>query len=166
MARWNARERQRMVEEYLNATGANYFVPRDFLSWLMPQEDHPMHGYFFGKSDAELAQAMREDMVRQWVSGLRIVVREQPSDPIKVSVVVHEMPALVSPVSGRRGGGGYMPMDPSDPAMIAELLRQAVASLDTWLERYGGIAATVGADVTPIREIAAFLAGGVVQSAA
>ncbi len=126
MAASSARERQRVVDEYLNESGRNQFVPREFLTCLRERPDHPVHPVFFGMDDAEAAQAWREGRVRHWVSGLRIAVRVTEAIPSAVSgVVVRQLPAMVSPVAGRSSGGGYAPVDPSDPAMVAELRRQA-----------------------------------------
>ena len=166
MPAWNARERQRIVDAYLNASGRNQFVPREFLAWLRERPDHPVHPVFFGMDDAEAAQAWREGRVRHWISGLRIAVRAADAGTSVVScVVVRELPAMVSPVAGRREGGGYALVDPSDPAMLAELQRQAAGALDSWFGRYAGVAEIAGVDTTPIREIAARLAGGVAVAA-
>jgi hypothetical protein len=166
MAIWNPRERQRVVDTYLNESGRNQFVPREFLAWLRERPDHPVHPVFFAMDDTEAAQAWREGRVRHWVSGLRIAVRMADVGPSIVSgVVVRELPAMVSPVTGRSAGGGYAPVDPSDPAMVAELRRQAAGALDSWLGRHAGVAELAGVDTTPIREIAAQLAGGVAVAA-
>lgn len=165
MARWNSSERQRMVDDYLNVSGRNHFVPREFLDWLKGQVGHPAYDLFFGKSDVELAQAMREQMVRQWVNDLRITVREEQVTSTISGIVVREYPALVSPRGARRGGGGYVPMDSSDPVIVAELRAQGAVALDAWLSRYGGTAEEAGCDLGPIKEIAAILAGGVANAA-
>jgi hypothetical protein len=166
MAAWSARERQRVVDAYLNASGRNQFVPREFLAWLRERPDHPVYETFFGMDDAEAAQAWREGRVRHWISGLRIAVRMAEASPSAVAgLVVRELPAMISPTAGRSSGGGYAPGDPSDPAMVAELRRQAAGALDSWLGRHGGVAELAGVDTTPIREIAAHLAGGVAVAA-
>jgi hypothetical protein len=166
MPAWSARERQRVVDAYLNASGRNQFVPREFLAWLRERPDHPAHPVFFAMDDADAAQAWREGRVRHWVSGLRIAVRTAEAGPSAVAgVVVRELPAMVSPAAGRSSGGGYAPVDPSDPAMVAELRRQAAGALDSWLGRYAGVTELAGVDTTPIREIAAHLAGGVAVAA-
>lgn len=166
MPAWSARERQRVVDAYLNASGRNQFVPREFLAWLRERPDHPAHPVFFGMDDVDAAQAWREGRVRHWVSGLRIAVRMADAGPSAVAgVVVRELPAMVSPAAGRSAGGGYAPVDPSDPAMLAELRRQAAGALDSWLGRYAGVTELAGVDTMPIREIGAHLAGGVAVAA-
>jgi hypothetical protein len=104
--------------------------------------------------------------VRHWISGLRIAVRTTDAGLSSVAgVVMRELPAMVSPAAGRSAGGGYAPVDPSDPGMVAELRRQAAGALDSWLGRFAGVAELAGVDTTPIREIAAHLAGGVAVAA-
>lgn len=44
--------RQRIVDEYLDATGAESVRPRDFLAWLEPLEDHAAWRLFFGRDEA------------------------------------------------------------------------------------------------------------------
>lgn len=166
MARWNKRDRQQMVDGYLNATGRNMFVPREFLDWLSEQPEHDAYELFFGRTDEELAQIQREAMVRQWAAGLRVTVRYQPAKATTANVVMVEQPLYVSPVSGRKAGGGYVANDGTDPAVQAELQRQAASALDGWLSRFEGVAIAAGVDVAPIKEIAGILGAGVVQRAA
>jgi len=73
--------------------------------------------------------------------------------------VVREYPAYISPVSGRREGGGYAPFDPRSEVDQAELRRQAAASLAAWLNRYRGAAENIGLDVGPLEEMTQALRG-------
>lgn len=166
MPRWNTRERQQLVDGYLNATRRNTFVPSEFLGWLREQPGHDLYDVFFGKSDEVLAQAMRENMVRQWVSGCRLTVRYSEPGDVEVKFTVVEQPLYVSPVAGRRSGGGYVVNDGADASVQAELRRQAATALDGWLGRYCGVAAAAGIDTAPIREIVGLLTVDVVQPAA
>ena len=123
---------------------------------------------FFGMEDAEAAQAYRVEMVRTWVSGLRITVQTLPTAPTRIgSIVVREsrFPAMISPVAGRRAGGGYIAMDPADPEHMRELAAQGAADLARWVERYEGVASHFGVSVECIKEIAASLTGGVADAA-
>ena len=62
---------------------------------------------------------------------------------------------FVSAMSGRRYGGGYSAVDPSNPETMAELRQQAADSLRQWIERYRGVCS--GANLAPVEEIAAGL---------
>jgi hypothetical protein len=73
--------------------------------------------------------------------------------------VVREYPAYVSPVSGRKEGGGYAPFDPRSEIDQAELRRQAAASLAAWLNRYRGCAENIGISVAALEEVAVALRG-------
>ena len=154
--------RQKIIDEYLNATGNNHFVPGEFLEWLEPQEDHRVWSVFFGKSDEEAAHQYRLSVARQFVAGLRIVVHSQ-SETGPVSVMV---PAFISPVSERRAGGGYVSVDVREHDTTQELCRQAAADLDRWIKRWGGTAALAGVDIKAANEIAGALAARGVEAAA
>lgn len=167
MATFTKADRQRIIDGYLSESGANLFVPAEFIDWLAGQKDHEAYGWFFGRSDAETAREHRVWMARQMASGLRIVasVSEAPNAGSVVSVRVREFPAFISPVAGRMAGGGYEPFDPDDAESVAELQRQGATALRSWLRRYGGLLDMMGADRAPIDEIASKLEGRVALSA-
>lgn len=147
--------KQRIIDKYLNETRLNVFVPREFLAYIKDRPDHECHSIFYGKNDAEAAQAYREELVRGWIQGLRVTVRTQSMPEAegvkKLTVVEHELPAIHSAVESRKDGGGYVFTDPSDPSHVAEIARQAASALRSWLNRYEGTASLVGVDVAAIR---------------
>lgn len=167
MAGFPMKKRQEIIDGYLAATGANMFNAAEFIDWLGEHPDHEAYEWFFGMDDATAAREHRIQMARQMANGLRITAQVHQSAPATaaVSVKVREFPAMVSPVDGRRAGGGYVPFDPQDPALASELRRQGAQALRAWLARYRGIAEAGGLDVGPIEEIAASLDGSVVQAA-
>lgn len=149
MAQFTSKDRQRIIDGYLAATGKNMFVPAEFIDWLSTQEDHEAYPWFFSKNDAEAAREYRIGLARQMASGLRISAQvSAPPQAASVSVSVREFPALVSPMSGRKSGGGYQGFSTDDPAMVAELRGQAAQSLRSWLARYRGIAEFCDVDVS------------------
>ena len=162
---WDRGYRQKIVDEYLNATGKNHFIPVEFLAWLKPQTEHRVWDVFYGKSDEDAAMEFRIAIARQFVSGLRIsvVVSEETVDSKQVTV---RLPAFISPVSDRANGGGYISVDTNDGTTMRELARQASSDLARWVERYEGTAKLLGIDVTSVNEIAgAFAARGVEDAA-
>lgn len=167
MARFTKEKRQEIIEGYLTATGANLFDPADFVDWLAENKDHEAYPWFFGQGDEIAAREHRISMARNMANGLRIVTRysEPPKDGSKVKVTVSEFPAFISPVKGRRSGGGYMPFDPKDEASRDELRRQAATALRSWLNRYSGIAREAGVSLDSIEKIAASLDDRVALSA-
>ena len=157
MSGFPKKERQRIVDEYLQTTGRNMFVPGEFVDWLKDQPDHEAYPWFYGMDDSEAARQYRIDLARRMASGLRIVVSD--TEPETSTIVVREYPAYVSPVSGRKDGGGYAPFDPKSEIDQAELRRQAAASLAAWLNRYRGCAENIGVSVTALEEVAKALRG-------
>lgn len=145
-------ERQKIIDGYLASTGRNMFVPSEFVDWLADQPEHEAYPWFFGKSDGEAAREYRIGLARRMASGLRIVARtsEAPAEGSVVSFSVREFPAYHSPMDGRRMGGGYARTDPDDPAHIAELKRQGIVSLKSWLARFGG---AFGDEAAPIYDL-------------
>lgn len=162
---FKAKDRQRIIDGYLAETGRNIFVPSEFIDWLSGQPEHEMYDAFFGVSDAHAARQHRIALARRMASGLRIVAREDNTETNVVGVTTREYPAYLSPVEGRRGGGGYEPLDETDEAQLAELQRQGEAALRGWLARYRGVFEHAGVDMTPIEKIAAPEGDGVVKSA-
>lgn len=169
MAGFPRKERQRIIDGYLNESGSNHFVPAEFLDWLKDRPDHEAYDLFYGRSDEEDARRHRIAMVRTWVSGLRISVQaEEPvqSTVKKITVVEHKVPAMISPRNTRKDGGGYVSVDLQDEEITSELLGQAAADLRRWIERYQGIAALKGINIAQIEKIARSLENtGVVPAA-
>lgn len=142
--------KQKVVDGYLSASGKNQFIPNEFLGWLQGQPEHECYPIFFGMSDEDAAAAYREELVRRWVSGLRVVVRTEQTSVQKVGAVeVREftLPLYHSPTEGRRHGGGYISTDPNDPTHLAEIARQGSVALAAWIERYSGVAKIIGVSV-------------------
>lgn len=152
MAGFPKSERQRIIDDYLAATGKNMFVAAEFVDWLQDYPDHEAFPIFFSKDDHSAAREYRIGLARRMASGLRIVARVStaPTEAQVVSLTVREFPAYHSPMGGRRSGGGYVRTDPDDPAHIAELRRQGLVSLKAWLCRYGG---TFGDAAAPVHEM-------------
>jgi len=168
MAGFSMKQRQAIIDGYLAATGRNSFNPAEFIDWLSTEPDHEAYEWFFGMDDASAAREHRIAMARGMANGLRITARvteaAPSSAPIRVSV--REFPAMISPMSGRKDGGGYVGFDPRDPSHLSELRRQGAQALRAWLARYRGIAESGGLDLRCIEEIAGALDGaGVVDAA-
>ena len=107
MSSFNKKTKQRIIDDYLQNTGANMFVPADFVDWLATQPEHEAYPAFYGMDDAEAARQHRIQMARQMASGLRIVAKAEDVDRSVVAITVTEYPAYISHVSKRTRGGGY-----------------------------------------------------------
>jgi hypothetical protein len=175
MAGFDRGYRQKVIDEYLSASGANFFVPAEFLEWLRDRPDHRVYSVFFGKSDEDAAHEYRLMLARQFVSGLRFKVTVTPamaSSSPHISIQVREpttfrVPAFVSPVAGRKEGGGYYQTDVTETETAAELYRQAAQSLASWLERHADVARLAGADIGAVERVLGTLsAAGTIDTAA
>mgnify|MGYP003110101899 FL=1 len=156
MSNFARKTKQRIIDEYLQATGYNMFKPDEFVDWLAGQPEHEMYDAFYGIDDATAARQWRIDMARRMASGLRIVV-EQTDIKQSDKVLTIEYPAYISPVAKRKEGGGYEPFDPENEESQAELRRQAGVSLAAWLNRYRGCTENIGLDVAYIEEMVRIL---------
>lgn len=167
MAGFPMKERQRIIDEYLAKSGNNLFQPAEFVDWLCGQPEHEAYQWFYGTDDATAAREHRIQMARQMANGLRIraLVSKAPAKAAQINVAVREFPAMISPVSGRKEGGGYQPFDPGDTQLANELRRQGAQALRSWLSRYRGVAEQAGIEVDAIEEIAAAMSSGVADAA-
>ena len=149
------KRRQAIIDEYLSETGRNMFVASEFVDWLEGNPDHEAYEWFFGIDDAEAARQHRIALARRMASGLRIVAKVETTQAQVVHITEREYPAFVSPISGRKHGGGYTPVDPQDGETMDELRRQGATALASWLNRYGGAFRDAGHDLKALEEIAA-----------
>jgi len=100
MSNFARKTKQRIIDDYLQATGYNIFKADEFVDWLANQPEHEMYSAFYGTDDATAARQWRIDMARRMASGLRIVVKqEEVQQSSVVSIKVAEYPAYISPVS-------------------------------------------------------------------
>lgn len=150
-------DRQRIIDGYLAATGRNMFVAPEFIDWLSDQPEHEAYDLFFSQSDEDAARQYRIDLARRMASGLRIVaqVSHAPDSAQVVHITTREYPAYVSPMAGRKSGGGYEPFDPDSLEAMAELQSQGAQALRSWLARYRGAAESAGVDISAIENVVA-----------
>jgi len=152
--KFTKRDRQKIIDGYLQDSGENMFNASAFIDWLSGKPDHQAYPWFFAKDDQAAAREYRIGLARQMASGLRIISNVQTIDASNVvHIVTREYPAYVSPVAGRRFGGGYERFDPADSEHIAELQRQGAQGLRSWLDRYADVFASY--DLSVIEAIAA-----------
>jgi hypothetical protein len=152
MSRFNKKTKQKIIDDYLNASGRNSFVAEEFVTWLQDKPDHVAYKAFHGQDEHLLWQAKLQ-LARQFVSGLRIVVKEEIVHSKSREIKVTEYPAMISPLPTRWQGGGYVAFDPDSEVSQAELRKQAGVSLAAWLNRFRGCAENIGVDLTPIEDI-------------
>ena len=163
--RFSKKDRQEIINDYLNKTGRNIIVPAEFRQWLSTQPDHPMYKVLeWDEEKAAIKYQLQQ--IRQFFSGCRITVqyRDIPSETIDYSkaVVVEEtkvikFPSYISPIDNRAQGGGYQRFDLDNPETVKELCRQASRELNSWLKRYEGICTVKGIDIGSLEEVSSLL---------
>lgn len=139
MAGFSQARRQRVIDEYLAASGRNTFKAHEFIDWLADQPEHEAYNAFYSISDDEAARAYRIELARRFVSGLRITVTAQVEDTEtrKITIRTSEAPTFISPLEQRYGqGGGYVAYDPTDASSVASFHKEAAQAFTSWFKRY------------------------------
>ena len=82
--RFSKKDRQQVINDYLNKTGRNSYVPVEFVEWMQNQPNHPAYKLFIFEDDAKMALKQRIQIARQFDSGCKITVqyRDIQSEPI------------------------------------------------------------------------------------
>jgi hypothetical protein len=149
MVRFTMALRQKIVEEFAEKNGG-WFDPAAFLeSVRRAGTKHPAFVWFEWDDD-KAAHEFRLDQARDFARGLviRFEVRTQHRGAFRI--VEQSAPLIMSPIAGRKDGGGYFVTDPNDPAHMAELCRQAAQSLRWFVSRYEAALRFAGVSLTPI----------------
>lgn len=137
MARFTRALRQQIVREFAEENGG-WFDAARFLAHVQRKgEKHPAFEWFEWDDD-NAANEFRLDQARDFARGLVIRFEIKSIHRGSFKVTEHTVPLAVSPIGGRRGGGGYFITDPNDPAHMAELCLQAAQSLRWFISRYEG----------------------------
>lgn len=120
---------------------------------------HPAYEWFEW-DEGTAAREHRIWQARKFVEGITItfkVEEVQRNGTLRVTEVT--APALLSPLDERSKGGGYYLTDPSNPAHLSELCRQAANDLRRWRERYALVLPHVGLPLASIDKIVARIDG-------
>ncbi|MDF2809310.1 MAG: hypothetical protein K0S56_341 [Microvirga sp.] len=146
MSRFTKERRQEIVREFaLRHNGQ--FNPGLFLDEVREKGvEHPAYEWFEWDRD-KAAHAYQVEQARDFARDLRVSFKVEEIGR-KGTILVREapMPMVLSPIGGRRDGGGYVLVDPDDPAHMTEHCRQAALALRAWLTRYQAALIHVGRD--------------------
>jgi hypothetical protein len=136
MSRFTKELRQQIVEDFSRRHNGLY-DPALFLKEVREKgKDHPAYDWFEW-DQSKAAQEHQLWQARSFAKDLRVSFTvEEVGRSGAVTVKTTEMPAVISPVAGRKDGGGYVLTDPNDPEHIAEHCRQAGTALLSWMNRY------------------------------
>ncbi len=129
-------ERQRIVEEFTIRHNGVFNAETFVMEVKRVGSSHPAYAYFeWDEKKAALNYLVGQ--AREFVRDLRISFKvEEVGRKGTVTVKMVEGPFLISPVSGRSSGGGYVLTDVDNPEHMIELCQQARSALSAWLRRY------------------------------
>lgn len=134
--RYSKKLRRQIVEEFASRHDGEW-SPELFLQEVRAQgEDHPAYEWFEWDKD-KAAYAHWTWQARQFGDGIIVSRRVEEMRPeSQISIRHVEVPLAVSPVAGRKDGGGYYIFDPQNQEHMEELCRQAARDLKAWIKRY------------------------------
>ena len=130
--------RQEIVEDYCRRHGGTFDAP-GFYDENKSKNARAYEWFEHDKDKAALEHNL--NLARQFAHGLKVYFTVEEvgrSGKIKVNV---SAPMVISPMAGRKGGGGYQQTDPQD---LAELCHQGASALQSWLDRYGACLSLIG----------------------
>ena len=53
--RFGKKDREKIINDYLNQTGRNSYVPAEFVDWIQNKPDHPVYKLFGFEDDEKMA---------------------------------------------------------------------------------------------------------------
>lgn len=154
MANFTKALRQKIVRDFAIKHNG-HFNPRLFLQEVREVgPGHPAYEWFEW-DDACAAHTHRVEQAREFARDLRVTFEvEEIGRGRSITVRQVTMPMVISPVSGRKDGGGYFLSDPDDDSHMAEHCRQAATALEAWLERYQAAVISAGMPLGTVEGIA------------
>lgn len=158
--RFSREERQNIIERHARKHNG-IFRPETFLEEVREEgPDHPAYAWFEWNQQ-KAAEAYNLEQAREFARGLRVTFTvETVGRASPVRIAERSIPAYVSPIRGRKDGGGYVYMDPTDPEHRAELCAQAARDLKAWLTRYEAVFSFISADTSQIEALIAKINSG------
>ena len=85
--RFGKKDREKIINDYLNQTGRNSYVPAEFVDWIKDQPDHPVYKLFGFGDDAKMAIKMRIQIARQFATGCKntFQYKDLPNEKLDIS---------------------------------------------------------------------------------
>ena len=129
MAHFTKDLRQQIVKDFATRHNGVY-NPTLFLEEVRRTgKTHPAYEWFTW-DEHEAAVAYQIEQARSFARDLRVTFRvEEVTGAHQVRIKETPIPMVISPMEGRKNGGGYVLTDPDDPEHIAEHCRQAARTL-------------------------------------
>lgn len=137
MSRFTKALRQKIVTDFASRHGGHY-DPSAFVEEVRRTgASHLAHSWFEWDA-SKAAHSYQVNQARDFARDLKVSFKVEVVNGGRRSIQVREtaMPLVLSPLEGRKSGGGYLLVDPDDPAFMHEHVQQAALALRSWLSRY------------------------------
>lgn len=115
------------------------FQPRMFLDEVRATRGQHPAWEWFEWDDSAAAESYRLEQARNFVRDLKVTFTIEDVGGAKMVVRSVEAPLMLSPLSGRAAGGGYVVVEALDRDTLAELAMQAATDLKAWADRYEAV---------------------------
>lgn len=149
--------RKQIVEDFASRHGGTFDAGEFLKEVRKAGSKHPAYDWFEWDDD-KAANEYRLEQARAFASDLRVKFSvEQIGRNKTISIREVSAPLVMSPISGRSDGGGYLMFDPSDPEMQAELCKEAGNTLKAWAKRYAAALSFAGCDAKIIDSVVGML---------
>ena len=149
-------DRRAIVQDFMERHGGRY-DPRAFVDEVRRSNGQHQAWTWFTWDDDKAAEDHRIWQARVFAQDIVVQFSVEQIRRGSVVVVSADAPAFVSPLDTRRSGGGYVELDPDDPAQMAILCAEAARSLQAWVRRYSGAVAYVGGLISGSQKLAGLL---------
>jgi hypothetical protein len=156
MARFTKALRERIVRDFTSRHNGR-FDPAVFVEEV--NAAGPSHEAYewFQWDDREAASQWRIEQARSFVQGIRIKFSVETVSRGNITIRQSVVPLVMSHLSNRRVGGGYVVTNTDSPDHMAEFCGQAARDLDAWLRRYAGAVLFAGGSTVQIERMSATL---------
>ena len=149
--------RQAIVEDFARRHSGQFDAELFVQEVRRRGEAHPAFGWF-DWDDSSAAHEHRLWQARTFVRDLVVKFSiEEISRTGSVRVIQTEMPLVISPLTGRVDGGGYIVSNPHDPEHMATFCKEAASALKSWIKRFEACLIHVGTNASHFSRVAELL---------
>lgn len=149
--RMSKADRQQIVDDFAERHAGRY-SPKGFVDEVRRTKGQHPAWTWFTWDDSKAAEDHRVWQARQFVRDLVVLHTVETIRHGRVIVSHVESPAFISPMEGRGDGGGYLSLDPDNPAQMSAFCVEAATSLQSWLRRYSAAVAYAGGSVISLQK--------------
>jgi hypothetical protein len=156
MRQFTRKDREAILHAFVVRHGGA-FDPAAFVDEVEAAGDaHPAYRWFEWDTEAA-ARQHRLEQARAFARGIKVVFRVEDIGGGTIRVRELMVPFLISPIDGRRDGGGYVETAAGGGLHLAEYCRQAARDLEAWARRYESAVVSSGSSLREVEQLIARL---------